>query len=161
MSTEKEGTDESSAWILESIEIVPNVEVSKKDEDDESMVIHASDNEAFLNNGNNMRNRNNSNNNNNQNGSRMVRMTSGAVRGLKGLRFLDRTVTGKEADAWRSIEKRMGADSKDFAGELFEALARRRNINAENGITLDQVKVFWEDMTSKDLESRLQVFFDM
>ncbi|MCI27916.1 respiratory burst oxidase-like protein, partial [Trifolium medium] len=91
MSTEKEGTDESSTWILESIEIVPNVEVSKKDEDNESMVIIASDNEAFLNNGNNnMRNRNNSNNNN-QNGSRMVRMTSGAARGLKGLRFLDRT----------------------------------------------------------------------
>ncbi|PNY04976.1 respiratory burst oxidase protein H-like [Trifolium pratense] len=185
MSTEKEGTDESSTWILESIEIVPNVEISKKDEDNESMVIKASDNEAFLkrnnsNGNNNMRNRNNSNNNN-QNGSRMVRMTSGAARGLKGLRFLDRTVTGKEADAWRSIEKRftqhavdgmlskdkfgtcigMGADSKDFAGELYEALARRRNINAENGITLNQVKVFWEDMTSKDLESRLQVFFDM
>jgi dual oxidase len=55
----------------------------------------------------------------------------------------------------------MGADSKDFAGELYEALARRRNINAENGITLNQVRVFWEDMTTKDLESRLQVFFDM
>ncbi|KAK2360738.1 respiratory burst oxidase protein B [Trifolium repens] len=158
MSTEKQGSDnESSPWILESIEIVPNnVEVSKKDEDNQSMVIIASDNEAFLNN-------------------------NGAARGLKGLRFLDRTVTGKEGDAWRSIEKRftqnavdgmlskdkfgtcigMGADSKDFAGELYEALARRRNINAENGITLNQVRVFWEDMTTKDLESRLQVFFDM
>jgi len=55
----------------------------------------------------------------------------------------------------------MGADSKDFAGELYEALARRRNICAEKGITLNQVRVFWEDMTNKDLESRLQVFFDM
>ena len=55
----------------------------------------------------------------------------------------------------------MGAESKDFAGGLFDALARRRNINAENGITLDELKVFWEDMTDKDLESRLQVFFDM
>lgn len=55
----------------------------------------------------------------------------------------------------------MGAESKDFAGELYEALARRRKINAENGITLDEVRVFWEDMTNKDLESRLQVFFDM
>ncbi|WJX81817.1 NAD(P)H oxidase (H2O2-forming) [Trifolium repens] len=185
MSTEKQGSDnESSPWILESIEIVPNnVEVSKKDEDNQSMVIIASDNEAFLNNnGNNMRSRNNNNNNNNhQNGNKIMRMTSGAARGLKGLRFLDRTVTGKEGDAWRSIEKRftqnavdgmlskdkfgtcigMGADSKDFAGELYEALARRRNINAENGITLNQVRVFWEDMTTKDLESRLQVFFDM
>jgi len=55
----------------------------------------------------------------------------------------------------------MGADSKDFAGELYEALARRRNICPENGITLNQARVFWEDMTNKDLESRLQVFFDM
>jgi len=55
----------------------------------------------------------------------------------------------------------MGAESKDFAGELYEALARRRKVCAENGITLDEVKVFWEDMTNRDLESRLQVFFDM
>ncbi|CAK8541622.1 unnamed protein product [Lathyrus sativus] len=178
MSSEKQGTDESSTWILESIDIVPAVvEVSKKDEDNESRVIKASDNEAFLDNGSNVRHRNN----NNHNGSKMVRMQSGAARGLKGLRFLDRTVTGKEDDAWKSIEKRftqhavggmlfkdkfgqcmgMGADSKEFAGELYEALARRRNICVENGINLNQVKVFWEDMTTKDLESRLQVFFDM
>lgn len=55
----------------------------------------------------------------------------------------------------------MGGDSKDFAGELYEALARRRKIHAENGITIEEARVFWEDMTSKDLESRLQVFFDM
>ncbi|AES79267.2 putative respiratory burst oxidase homolog protein H isoform X2 [Medicago truncatula] len=179
MSSEKEGTDESSKWILESIDIVPNVEVPKKDEENESKVIKASDNEAFSN-VDNLRSRNNNNNINN-NGSKMRRMESGAARGLKGLRFLDRTVTGKEADAWKSIEKRftqhavdgmlskdkfgtcmgMGADSKDFAGELYEALARRRNICAENGITLNEARVFWEDMTNKDLESRLQVFFDM
>jgi dual oxidase len=114
MSTEKQGSDnESSPWILESIEIVPNnVEVSKKDEDNQSMVIIASDNEAFLNNnGNNMRSRNNNNNNNN--GNKIMRMTSGAARGLKGLRFLDRTVTGKEGDAWRSIEKRFTQNAVD------------------------------------------------
>ncbi|XP_058761130.1 putative respiratory burst oxidase homolog protein H [Vicia villosa] len=181
MSSEKQGTDESSTWILESIEIAPDVvEVSKKDENNESRVIKASDNEASIDNGSNVRHRNNNNHNNN-NGGKMVRMQSGAARGLKGLRFLDRTVTGKEGDAWRSIEKRftqhavdgmlhkdkfgqcigMGADSKEFAGELYEALARRRNISVENGITLNQVRVFWEDMTTKDLESRLQVFFDM
>jgi len=55
----------------------------------------------------------------------------------------------------------MGAESKDFAGELYEALARRRNVCTSNGITLADAKVFWEDMTNKDLESRLQVFFDM
>lgn len=96
MSSEKQGTDESSTWILERIEIVPVVvEVSKKDEN----------NETSIDNGSNVRHRNNNNPNNN-NGSKMVRMQSGAARGLKGLRFLDRTVTGKEGDAWRSIEKR-------------------------------------------------------
>jgi len=122
MSSEKEGTDESSKWILESIEIVPNVEVPKKDEEKESKVIKASDNEAFSN-VDNLRSRNNNNNININNGSKMRRMESGAARGLKGLRFLDRTVTGKEADAWKSIEKRFtqhaadGMLSKDKFGQ--------------------------------------------
>jgi len=110
----------------------------------------------------------------------MERTASTAARGLKSLRFLDRTVTGKESDAWRSIERRfhqfavndklpkekfgicigMG-ESKEFAGEVFDALARRRNVNADNGITIDEVKMFWEDMTKKDLDARLQIFFDM
>lgn len=34
------------------------------------------------------------------------RTASSAARGLKSLRFLDRTVTGKEMDAWRPIERR-------------------------------------------------------
>ena len=55
----------------------------------------------------------------------------------------------------------MGAESKDFAGELYEALARRRKVCTQNGITLAEARMFWEDMTNKDLESRLQVFFDM
>ncbi|XP_024019133.1 putative respiratory burst oxidase homolog protein H [Morus notabilis] len=123
---------------------------------------------------------------NNNNGAqvmapKMGRMTSGVSKGLKSLRFLDRTVTGKEADAWKSIEKRfyqhaldgrlardkfgvcigMGGESKDFAGELFDALARRRMICAGNGITVEELRKFWEDMTNQDLESRLQIFFDM
>lgn len=144
------------------------------------------------------------------------RTASGASRGLKNLRFLDRTVTGKEADAWRSIEKRfvqhqndgrlckekfgvcigkrikklqknenacrsvllifwrmifmvfyflfcigMGGDSKDFAGELFDALTRRRKICAQSGIDKEELKMFWEDITNHDLETRLQIFFDM
>ncbi|KAL3735246.1 hypothetical protein ACJRO7_024387 [Eucalyptus globulus] len=111
---------------------------------------------------------------------RMERTASSASRGLMSLRFLDRTITGKEGDAWRSIEKRfhqhatngqlsrdkfgvcigMG-DSKEFAGELFDALSRRRKVNAENGISIDQLRQFWEDMTTRELESRLQIFFDM
>ena len=52
-------------------------------------------------------------------------------------------------------------DSKEFAGELYEALARRRNIDTENGIDLLQLRKFWEDMTNQDLDARLHIFFDM
>nr|XP_043619174.1 putative respiratory burst oxidase homolog protein H [Erigeron canadensis] len=111
---------------------------------------------------------------------KMGRTTSSAAKGLNSLRFLDRTVTGKEGDAWRAIERRfqqfavdgklprdkfgicvgMG-DSIEFAGELYDAMARRRNINAEDGLTREQVKDFWEEMTKKDLDARLSIFFDM
>ncbi|XP_057781692.1 putative respiratory burst oxidase homolog protein H [Salvia miltiorrhiza] len=114
-------------------------------------------------------------------GPKMGRMESGAKRGLMSLRFLDRAKTGKEEDAWRAIEKRFhqnsvdgmlfkdkfGAcigmgDSKEFAGELFEALARRRNVaTTEKGIDLLQLRKFWEDMTNQDLDTRLHIFFDM
>lgn len=52
-------------------------------------------------------------------------------------------------------------DSDEFASELFDALARRRQINGDEGITLEQVKEFWEDMTKQDLATRLHIFFDM
>ncbi|VFQ98121.1 unnamed protein product [Cuscuta campestris] len=105
---------------------------------------------------------------------------SGASRGFNGLRFLDRSITGKEADAWKDIERhfnqnadagrlyrhKFGAcigmgDSKEFAAELFDALARRRKIEAENGITIEEMRMFWEDMTDQDLDTRLHIFFDM
>jgi len=142
---------------------------------------------------------------------KMERTASSAARGLKSLRFLDRTVTGKEMDAWRSIERRFDqfavderlpkekfgicigmllksfvvervriilffknnkhksilsffaglGDSKEFAGEIFDAIARRKNIFTANGITKDELKLFWEDMTKQDLDSRLGIFFDM
>ncbi|KAM3374105.1 putative respiratory burst oxidase protein H [Capsicum galapagoense] len=111
---------------------------------------------------------------------RMERMQSGASRGLKSLRFLDRTTTGKEGDAWRSVEKRFNqntvngrlfrekfgtcigmGESKEFAGELFDTLARRRKINTEDGITIDEVRGFWEDISTQSLDARLHIFFDM
>jgi dual oxidase len=52
-------------------------------------------------------------------------------------------------------------DSKEFAGEIFDAIARRKNIFTANGITKDELKLFWEDMTKQDLDSRLGIFFDM
>ncbi|KAL3829155.1 hypothetical protein ACJIZ3_017957 [Penstemon smallii] len=111
---------------------------------------------------------------------RMNRMESGAKRGLMSLRFLDRTTTGKEEDGWRAIEKRFNqhevdgrlfkdkfgvcigmGDSKEFAEGLYEALARRRNITTENGISKEALRNFWEDMTNHDLDTRLHIFFDM
>jgi len=52
-------------------------------------------------------------------------------------------------------------DSKEFAGELFVALARRRNLEPEDGITKEQLKEFWEEMTDQNFDSRLRTFFDM
>ncbi|XP_071687893.1 putative respiratory burst oxidase homolog protein H [Rutidosis leptorrhynchoides] len=112
-------------------------------------------------------------------GARLERQKSGAARGLNGLRFLDRIMTGKEVDAWMATEKRfqqfssdgklprekfgicVGMGEGEFAGELFDALARRKGIDGSNGITLDQVKIFWEDLTNEDLDTRIHIFFDM
>ncbi|XP_038988600.1 putative respiratory burst oxidase homolog protein H [Phoenix dactylifera] len=52
-------------------------------------------------------------------------------------------------------------DSKEFAGELFVTLARRRNLEPENGITKDKLKEFWEEMTDQNFDSSLRIFFDM
>ena len=52
-------------------------------------------------------------------------------------------------------------DSIEFAGELYDAMSRRRNIDGEIGLTKDQVRSFWEEMTKKDLDARLSIFFDM
>ncbi|CAN1215294.1 Putative respiratory burst oxidase homolog protein H [Linum perenne] len=97
--------------------------------------------------------------------------------GLKSLKFLDGTSAGKDTDGWKGIERRFDQyavdgrlakedfaiciDSKEFASELFEAIARRKFIPTTNGITKEELKVFWEDMTKQDLDSRLQIFFDM
>uniref|UniRef100_A0A0D9WHG9 FAD-binding FR-type domain-containing protein n=1 Tax=Leersia perrieri TaxID=77586 RepID=A0A0D9WHG9_9ORYZ len=109
---------------------------------------------------------------------RLKRTHSGAQPALRGLRFLDKTSAGK--DGWKSVEKRFDemsgagrlpresfakcigmADSKEFASEVFVALARRRSINPDDGITKEQLKEFWEEMTDQNFDSRLRIFFDM
>ncbi|KAL6884538.1 hypothetical protein ACP4OV_010474 [Aristida adscensionis] len=106
----------------------------------------------------------------------LKRTHSSAQSGLRSLRFLDKT--GK--DGWKSVEKRFDemsadgrlqkenfgkcigmADSKEFAIEVFAALSRRRNINPDDGVTKEQLKEFWEDMTDQNFDSRLRIFFDM
>ncbi|GAA0161326.1 oxidase [Lithospermum erythrorhizon] len=111
---------------------------------------------------------------------KLGRLQSGATRGFNSLRFLDRIKTGKEEDAWHVVEKRFNehavdgklhkdkfgicvgmGNSKEFAGELFEALARRWTVNTEDGINLEELEQFWTDMTNHDIDTRLHIFFDM
>ncbi|OMO67594.1 Calcium-binding EF-hand [Corchorus capsularis] len=86
---------------------------------------------------------------------KVQRTTSSAAKGLQSLRFLDRTVTGKETDAWKSIERRFDQFAVD------DRLSRRRRINPDDGITKEELQSFWQEMTNQDLDSRLQIFFDM
>lgn len=40
------------------------------------------------------------------------RTKSGTARGFKGIRFLERSATGKEADAWKTIERRFDQNAE-------------------------------------------------
>ena len=51
-------------------------------------------------------------------------------------------------------------ESSEFAGELFDALARRRGIVSAS-VTKDELREFWEQITDQSFDSRLQAFFDM
>lgn len=102
-------------------------------------------------------------------------------KGFNMLRFLEGSIAGKEEEAWKAIEKRfrqqapdgkltrdkfgacigMKKDATDFGGELYDVLARRRKIMSTKGITLQELRVFWEDLTKEDLDSRLRIFFDL
>ncbi|KAJ3669154.1 hypothetical protein LUZ60_011104 [Juncus effusus] len=110
--------------------------------------------------------------------AKMGKVQWGPHSGLKGLRFLDKTSNGK--DGWKAVEKRFDdmavhgrlpkesfgkcigmGDSKEFAGELFAALARRRNMDPDGDVSKEELKEFWEEMTDQNFDSRLRIFFDM
>ncbi|KAJ1385554.1 Riboflavin synthase-like beta-barrel [Sesbania bispinosa] len=107
---------------------------------------------------------------------RVDRSKSGAARALKGLKFMTKSVG---TEGWSQVEKRFDElavegklpktrfsqcigmnESKDFAGELFDALARRRGITSAS-ITKDELREFWDQITDQSFDSRLQTFFDM
>ncbi|KAH1079223.1 hypothetical protein GYH30_054001 [Glycine max] len=107
---------------------------------------------------------------------RVDRTKSGAARALKGLKFMTKNVG---TEGWSQVEKRFHElavegklpktrfsqcigmnESKEFAGELFDALSRRRGITSAS-ITKDQLREFWEQITDQSFDSRLQTFFDM
>ncbi|KAL8042847.1 hypothetical protein ABFX02_09G078800 [Erythranthe guttata] len=110
---------------------------------------------------------------------RFDRTKSAAAHALKGLKFISKTDGGA---AWAGVEKRfddltaatngllprslfgecigMNKESKEFAGELFDALARRRNISG-GSITKAHLKEFWDQISDQSFDCRLQTFFDM
>nr|GMD38791.1 respiratory burst oxidase homolog protein C [Ipomoea batatas] len=109
---------------------------------------------------------------------RIDRNKSAAAQALKGLKFISKT---DGSSGWAAVEKRFDQltassngllprakfgecigmnNSKDFAGELFDALARRRNITSDS-INKHQLQEFWDQIADQSFDSRLQTFFDM
>ncbi|XP_041020107.1 respiratory burst oxidase homolog protein B [Juglans microcarpa x Juglans regia] len=103
------------------------------------------------------------------------RTKSGAARALKGLKFMTKNVG---SEGWSEVQARfnelavngmlpksrfgqcIGMETSEFAGELFDALARRRGITSSS-ITEAELHGFWEQITDQSFDSRLQTFFDM
>ncbi|KAL6278582.1 hypothetical protein ACE6H2_022183 [Prunus campanulata] len=107
---------------------------------------------------------------------RVDRTKSGAARALKGLKFMTKNVG---SEGWSEIETRFDElavdgtlpklrfaqcigmnESSEFAGELFDALARRRGITA-GCVSKDELREFWEQISDISFDARLQTFFDM
>ncbi|XP_010929525.1 respiratory burst oxidase homolog protein B [Elaeis guineensis] len=107
---------------------------------------------------------------------RVDRSKSAAAHALKGLKFISKT---DGTAGWPAVEKRFdelavdGAlarslfgqcigmkGSNEFAGELFDALTRRRHIIGDS-ITKEELREFWEQISDQSFDSRLQTFFDM
>ncbi|PKA46682.1 Respiratory burst oxidase like protein C [Apostasia shenzhenica] len=104
------------------------------------------------------------------------RSKSAAAHALKGLKFISKT---DGADGWTAVEKRFDdlavdgrlprslfgqcigmKDSKEFAGGLFDALARRRNITGDS-ISRAELQEFWDQISNQSFDTRLKTFFDM
>ncbi|KAL5755506.1 hypothetical protein ACOSQ2_020252 [Xanthoceras sorbifolium] len=106
-----------------------------------------------------------------------------AADALQGLKFITtKSGGGEEGNDWDAVEKRfdkltastngllhfskfgecigMKDDSKEFAGELFQAVARKHKINGDS-INKTQLKEFWDQISDESFGSRLKTFFDM
>ncbi|KAJ1685619.1 hypothetical protein LUZ63_017009 [Rhynchospora breviuscula] len=109
-------------------------------------------------------------------GARIDRSKSAAAHALKGLKFISKTDGGA---GWPAVEKRfdelasaagllhkskfgqcIGIKEAEFANELFDALARRRNITGDT-ISKAELREFWDQISDQSFDSRLQTFFDM
>ncbi|KAK3119038.1 hypothetical protein QOZ80_9BG0712690 [Eleusine coracana subsp. coracana] len=108
-------------------------------------------------------------------GRTLDRSKSAAAHALKGLKFISRA---DGASGWPAVEERfeklaengllhrskfgkcIGMKELEFAGELFDALARRRNISGDS-ISMAELLEFWDQISDTSFDSRLQTFFDM
>lgn len=102
--------DDSAKWILESIEVdyMVDVPIHYEKENITSPTMKPREDVQSANATSNLRAMISPKKRNGflGNGPRIGRTGSSAKKGLKSLRFLDRTVTGKEVDAWKPVEKR-------------------------------------------------------
>ncbi|KAK1575091.1 hypothetical protein Q3G72_002508 [Acer saccharum] len=105
-----------------------------------------------------------------------------AADALKGLKFITTPKSSEEGNDWNAVEKRfdkltastngllhsfmfgecigMKGDSKEFAGELLRAVARKHKINGEY-INKTQLEDFWHQISDESFGSRLKTFFDI
>ncbi|XP_024533086.1 respiratory burst oxidase homolog protein F [Selaginella moellendorffii] len=113
----------------------------------------------------------------------LSRSKSGAENALHGLRFI--TKAGANAAdrsaLWKSVEERFDKlaspegllkrgdfgqcigmkDSKEFAGELFDALARKKGMTNAEQISKRDLYEFWLQISDQSFDARMQIFFDM
>lgn len=110
----------------------------------------------------------------------LARSKSGTQHALQGLQFISKATGNAHAVAlWNAVEARFQQlavngllsredfgfcigmkDSRDFAKELFDALARRRGQLLQS-VSLNELKEFWFLISDQKFDSRLQIFFDM
>ncbi|KAH9605058.1 hypothetical protein KSS87_011911 [Heliosperma pusillum] len=106
---------------------------------------------------------------------RLDRAKTTAARALKGLQFVNKKVGG---DGWTDVEKQfdvlavdglllksrfgkcIGMNEKEFAEELFDALARRRGL-VTGTLTKAQLRDFWEELSNQSFDARMRIYFDM
>lgn len=53
------------------------------------------------------------------------------------------------------------AESKEFADQLLDAMARRMSLETSEEVSKEELKHIWDRLEDQNFDSRLQIFFDM
>ncbi|CAM6117656.1 unnamed protein product [Calypogeia fissa] len=112
----------------------------------------------------------------------LARSASSAEHALHGLRFIHKaTGTSDQQAQWEAVKERFHKlkneegllprkefcvcidmkESKEFAGELFDALTRRQGGSKVEAITEDQLYEYWVQISDQSFDARMQIFFDL